>query len=174
MSLYLLIPFSHRCSILCCPPLLLAVFLSVLRCGGSLIFRRRAPFLHPGPCLIPLTAKSFDDTRLSWIRTFLVRILFHHATVAWRDILISTMANSLRCPQISWVPVLRKIFLFRHTIAAWQDTFLQAAANFLRDLQFPRVSSFGSPRHPAVDFQPLRRCFSPLTGITATSSLRIS
>jgi hypothetical protein len=65
-------------------------------------------------------------------------------------------------------------FLFRHATLAWRNTFLQAAANFLRDPRFPPVSSFGSPRRPAVDFRTLRRFLGSPTGITATSSAEIS
>jgi hypothetical protein len=133
MLLYLLIPLSCRCSLLCCPLLLLAVFLSILRCGGSLISRRRTPFLHPGPFLIPSATKSFDNSQFSLVQVFL------------------------------------KTFLLRRATVARQDTFLQVAANFLRDPQSPRVSSIGSPRHPAVSFWPLCRFLSPSMSSLGTS-----
>jgi hypothetical protein len=68
----------------------------------------------------------------------------------------------LQCgPQCFWVQLFLTMFLFRHATFAWRDTFLQAIANFLGDPQFPRVSSFGAPHRPAVDFRPVCRFFRP-------------
>jgi hypothetical protein len=72
-----------------------------------------------------------------------------------RRVIFLPAANSSRGPQFPWVRIFLKTFFLRHATLARRDTFLQAAVNFLRDLQYPRVSSFGSPRRPAACFQPL-------------------
>jgi hypothetical protein len=93
------------------------------------------PLLRTGLFLIPAAAAvSFDDSLFTWIRIFLVRFRFCHATVAWRDVLLSETVTLLRDPQFSRAPLFLKIFFFRHASVAWRDTFfLQAAANYLLD-----------------------------------------
>jgi hypothetical protein len=184
------LPRCDRCPAL--HPLIAFVVLFFFRHSGSLTPRSFIHFLPRSCCLRPTSLRpplhsgffrslfpSFSRFLISCSAWFLAQSLLTkfsliHATLARRVVLIPAMANSLCCPQISWVPVLQKSFLFRHTTAAWWDTFLQAAANFLWDPQFPRVSSFGCPRHPAVDFRTLRRLLGFATSITATSSLGTS
>jgi hypothetical protein len=100
---------------------------------------------------------------------------FPRVTFTLWALLIPVAVDSLSDPQFSWVQFFRTSFFFRYATVAWQDTFfLQAAAKFLRDPQFPRVSSFGSLRHPSAHFRPLRRFFRPSTDFTTAFSLATS
>jgi hypothetical protein len=68
--------------------------------------------------------------------------------------------------QFTQVQIFLKTFPLCCVIAVRWDTILQAAANLLRDPQFPRISSFGFPRNPAVSLRPLCRFFHHFTGFT--------
>jgi hypothetical protein len=70
---------------------------------------------------------------------------------ALRVIILLAAVSVLRSPQFTTVQVFLKTFLLRCSTVAWRDTFLHEAANFLQDPQFPRVSSFGSPRRPTAN-----------------------
>jgi hypothetical protein len=49
------------------------------------------------------TANSFRDSRLAWIRIFLVQFLFRHTTFAQRDTFLQATANYLLDPRYPWV-----------------------------------------------------------------------
>jgi hypothetical protein len=53
-------------------------------------------------CIISLgaTANSFRDSRLAWIRIFLVKFLFRHATFGWRDTFLQAAADFILDPVI--------------------------------------------------------------------------
>jgi hypothetical protein len=85
--------------------------------------------------------------------------------------LIQSTTNSFEDSLFTWIQIFPVMFLFHPATVAWWDTFLQAATNFLWDPQFPRVSFFGSPCRPTVNFQPLHRFFCPLTDFTTAFSL---
>jgi hypothetical protein len=76
----------------------------------------------------------------------------HPSVRGQRVICLPAAANSFRGPQFPWLRNVLKTFPLRSATAARRVTFLQAAANFLPDPQSPWVSSFGSPRRPAVNF----------------------
>jgi hypothetical protein len=81
--------------------------------GGSNFLRRFKTFLDPN---IP------------------GEVSFCHATVAWRDILLSATVTRFQNPQYPRVSLFLKSFLFCHAAVVWQDmSFLQAAANFLQN-----------------------------------------
>jgi hypothetical protein len=61
-----------------------------------------------------------------------------------------------------------------HATVAWRVIFLPATISLLLDSQFARILLSGFWRRPAARYQSLRHFLSPLTGITAASSLGIS
>jgi hypothetical protein len=75
---------------------------------------------------------------------------------------------------LALVHLFKTMFLLHHATLARRDTFLQATANFLQDPQFPWVSSFGSPCHPATRCQPLCCFFIVPEDFTAASSVGTS
>jgi hypothetical protein len=93
---------------------------------------------------------------------------------AHRVAFLPPAVTSFRGPQFPWVQDFLKMFLLRHATVARRDAFQQEAASFFRDPQSPQVSSFGSPRRPAVCFRPPFRLFRPLTRFTTASSLATS
>jgi hypothetical protein len=153
---------SRGCCLLLHPPLLLTVFLPFPRCRGCSISRLLMPFLHSGLLhnlfsYVPPFGLFGETSSLFCTLRF---------CPAQRVIFLPAVVTSFRGSRFPLVQDFLKMFLLRHATVAWRDTFLQAAANFFRDPQSPRVSSFGSPRHPAACFQPLCRLFRPLTGFT--------
>jgi hypothetical protein len=60
-----------------------------------------------------VTANSFHDSRLAWIRIFLKRLLFRHATFARQDTFLQAAADFLQDPLFP--QVLSLIFWRRST-----------------------------------------------------------
>jgi hypothetical protein len=97
----------------------------------------------------------------------------------FRSLFFLGTALSLFCP-LRLCPAERVTFLPAEVISfhgpqfPWVQDFLKTAghfsAKFIRDPQFPRVSSFDSPRRPAACFLPLFRFFRPSVGFTTASS----
>jgi hypothetical protein len=66
------------------------------------------------------------------------------------------------------------VLFLRHATVARPVIFLPATDNLFRDSQLAVILPFGFWRRPAARFRSLRRFLSPLTGITAASSLGTS
>jgi hypothetical protein len=102
------------------------------------------PSLPSGLFLIPSAANSFDYSLFTWIRIFLVMLLFRHATVAWWDTFFRQAVS-----QFSWVLFFLRRFLFRHATVTWRDVLFPATVTPLSHSQYPWASSFGYLRRPA-------------------------
>jgi hypothetical protein len=86
-------------------------------------------------CCLLSSVPSFEVPRTA---LFLVRGLpttfpLHHATFAWRVILILASFNSFSDSQCFLFQLFLATFLFHHATLAWWDTFLQGVVEFLVD-----------------------------------------